>query len=90
MTRRLKEYRVPVTNCFGCGNPNDAATNVLGTDNPEPGDVTICLRCGMLMRFRKNMTLRQLTGKEMIEALQDPRVSHIERTRQEVMKGQKH
>ena len=34
------------------------------------------------MRFQADLTLRQVTGKELIEVLKDDRVSLLERARQ--------
>jgi hypothetical protein len=84
----MVETRVPKCKCPSCGTELDAATDVLNrAATPNPGDITICLRCGLLMRFKDDMTLRQLTGKEMIEAMKDPRVATIERARGTVMAG---
>lgn len=80
-------FLVPETKCFSCGQPNDAATNVLGKDGPDAGDVTICMYCGALAIFNADKTLRELTGKELIEVMKDPRVQQIERARQYAMKG---
>jgi hypothetical protein len=77
------ETRVPPSNCPNCGTELDCASDVLGgNERPSPGDVTICLGCGLLMRFKDDMRLRRLTGAEMIEALKDPRVATIESARQ--------
>jgi|SRR5580765_7564284 hypothetical protein len=83
--RVRKETRVPPSACPGCGSELDCASDVIANASPEPGDVTICLTCGLLMRFKDDMRLRRLTGVEMIEALQDPRVALIESARQMTM-----
>ena len=86
MRREGNGVPVPECKCPGCGAACDASTNLLGKQGPEPGDVSICLYCGMLMKFTDDMMLRQLTGTEMIEVLKDERVAKIERARQWAMK----
>jgi hypothetical protein len=80
-----KETRMPACKCPGCGYDLDAATNLLGVGAPTPGDITICLMCGRLMKFTDALLLRELTGPELIEALQDERVARIEAARQITM-----
>jgi hypothetical protein len=80
-----KETRVPECKCPNCGAGVDAATNLFGKGGPEPGDISICLYCGCLMKFKDDMMLRRLTGAELIEVLKDDRVAAIERARQHVV-----
>lgn len=41
---------------------------------PKPGDITMCLACGHLMAFNRDLTLRNLTEDEQAEAQTDPRI----------------
>lgn len=58
---------VPPSPCLGCGRINDMAASTFGGRGPKPGDFTICIDCGHLMAFAEDMTMRNLTGIEMIE-----------------------
>lgn len=61
--------RVPESRCLDCGKTLDA----LGTGDkalaarPEPGDVTVCIRCGAVMKLDEKLRLRGLTDAEMDE-----------------------
>jgi hypothetical protein len=46
----------------------DAASHPSGEATPSPGDFTVCMYCNHLMAFANDMTLRELTGSEMVEA----------------------
>jgi hypothetical protein len=50
--------------------------DALGTaDNtaadPRPGDVTVCIRCGAVMRLDDNLRVRGMTDAEMDELVAD-------------------
>lgn len=83
---RRGQFHMPDARCLGCGKLVDGATNMLGPSSPDAGDVTICIYCGRLMAFKDDLTFRELTGAEMMEVMQDPRVQLIEQARQEAMK----
>lgn len=68
--------------CLHCGTMLDAATSVTDLENkPDPGDATICFRCGHLMVFAEDLSLRGLTAKEMYEIAGDPILIHAQRLR---------
>lgn len=74
--------RTPEVNCLGCGQKVDAATSTEeGEVRPDPGDVTICLRCGHLMAFAEDLTLRELTDAEMHEVAGDERILRAQHAR---------
>ena len=52
--------------CRVCGRVADSASNALGDDDlcPQPGDYTVCINCGALSVFTREMTLRPLTQEE--------------------------
>jgi hypothetical protein len=59
--------------CLNCGKLVDSATRVEGGGlPPQPGDVTICLDCRHLMAYADDMSLRELTGEEIVEVAGDP------------------
>ena len=62
------DVKVPPSPCLGCGKIVDMAAGMpWGPRPPRPGDYSMCLKCGHLMVFAEDMTLRNPTGKEMID-----------------------
>jgi hypothetical protein len=66
--------RVPVSRCLDCGEKLDAAMDVEADNKPMPGDATICIRCGHIMAFADDLTLRALTDEEMEQVAGDFRI----------------
>ncbi len=60
----MDNYRVPASLCPGCGNANDGATGIIGMGSPEPGDVTVCAYCGMVLVFTDTLRTRILSNEE--------------------------
>jgi hypothetical protein len=65
--------RVPESVCLNCGAP----LNMVGTGDanveakPEPGDVTVCIKCGGVMKLDENLRLRGMSDREMDELVAD-------------------
>jgi hypothetical protein len=61
---QMREFDVPKSKCVCCGRVLNAAQS---KDNKpaRPGDVTICIHCGMIMQFGPHMELRRVTSEEM-------------------------
>lgn len=56
--------------CPRCEYRADAASAADGSSaRPEPGDITLCLRCGCPMEFAEDMVPRWLTCEELAHAL---------------------
>lgn len=87
---KFNETRLPVCNCPECDAPLDCSTGLFGALKPSHGDVSVCLYCGTILKFKKNMTLRRLTNAETIEALKDERLAKIEIARQHTMRFERH
>lgn len=72
-TRGKDVVRVPESRCLNCG----ALMNALGTGDrhveakPEPGDVSVCIRCGAVMKLDGELRLRGMTNEEMDELTAD-------------------
>lgn len=65
--------RVPESKCPKCGYTLDAVGQIenLIVDKPEPGDLTVCLKCLAVLVFDKNMKQRTATAEEMHENLSE-------------------
>jgi len=59
-------HDVPASACLNCGIINDACTNLDEDARPDPGDFTICFKCGHLMVFADDLSLRKPTDAEML------------------------
>jgi len=77
---------VPESRCLDCGRMMDRATDPLGTAIPVPGDITICFRCGHIMAFADDLTLRALTSDEMHAVAGNHDVIAYQKARGEVLK----
>jgi hypothetical protein len=77
-----KDHRVPPVTCLNCKAVNDGATCVGEEDGtPSPGSISVCGECGHIMIYDTDMTLRELTDKEMIDIAGDPRIITIQKIR---------
>lgn len=74
-------FKMPRCNCLDCGYPMDAASNPFTGHKPSPGDVSICLECGHIMVFKKNLTIRNPRGKEFHAIAGDERIIAIQKAR---------
>jgi hypothetical protein len=67
--------RTPRNHCLECGKTIDAGSPVeKGNHRPKPGDIAICLDCAHLHAYADDLTLRQLTGDEIVEIAGDPMI----------------
>ena len=66
-------HRIPESACLGCGYKIDASGSPDGrpTKGPQPGNLSICLRCGAVMAYAEDLSLRPLTDDEVREISQD-------------------
>lgn len=85
------DNKVPESACPSCGYMMDAASCVSRENDgrPEPGDITVCIRCGHIMAFADDLTLRDLTDEEAKAVAGDQRLLAIQKARGEVMKESK-
>jgi hypothetical protein len=58
---------LPAGVCPCCGHDFDCTAS-LETDTPTlgPGDVAVCIRCGVALRFNEDMTVRRLSAAEWL------------------------
>lgn len=75
---------VPLSACTNCGHLMDAATGVSEDESdptPSPQSFTICIRCGHILAFAEDLTLRDLTDAERVMVAGDKRLIAIQRAR---------
>ena len=64
--------RTPESKCLYCGAPFSAATSCTAIYVPEPGNLTVCIKCGSIHMIADDMTVRALTQDEAAELLAQP------------------
>lgn len=61
----IRSHATPESTCSACGlvlNMSRAADG--NTNPPQPGDVTLCARCGTLYRFDEDVALERVSEAE--------------------------
>jgi len=71
---KTKHTFIPPFHCLNCGYRMDCTTDAYGDGTPKDGDISMCLHCGHLMLFNKDMTVRELTPDERAKITCDPQV----------------
>lgn len=66
--------RTPESHCLICGYKLDAATGLGHDEGPRPGSITICFRCGAVMKLDDELKARAMTEKEQAEIHADPQL----------------
>ncbi len=65
--------RIPESKCLRCGHVLTGTTAFNNDDaKPEPGNFCLCIRCGAVMLFADDMTLRPFTNEESQQVANDP------------------
>jgi hypothetical protein len=60
----IHTVEVPMGKCGGCGKEMDRATAFRHDASPQPGDLTMCLECGLLHVFTDELKLKALSAEE--------------------------
>jgi hypothetical protein len=69
----MKDYPTPESLCPACGYRMDASVIASLEDQPpRPGDISLCGRCGKVMIFSDDLTLRRPTALERKIFLKHP------------------
>jgi len=61
---RWPDYAMPMCLCLRCGHTFDRASNLTGKGRPEPGDLTLCIKCGSLLKFRDDLTVELVSDMD--------------------------
>lgn len=79
-TTRLKPHQCPA-----CGHEHNAATGAEpGNNVPDPGSVSICIRCGAISLFNDEMQLRAPTAEELADIKRSQTWPIIERIQKSI------
>lgn len=72
----MSEHITKASRCPECQQILNRASNAgESTDQPQTGDVSICIKCGALLRFRDNMRVTKCNAEDMKElASADPEI----------------
>lgn len=81
MANARKTWRTPISKCQACDYKLDSVSSLTEAEAPKPGDVTICLKCGHLMGFNPNLSVRPLTDEEMLDAAGNKDILDIQTAR---------
>lgn len=67
--------------CPHCGAKHDAVSKLKGSAvrEPDPGSLSLCIKCGEFGMFDEAMKLRKLTDDEMVDAWSYPEVRQVYR-----------
>ena len=63
----MKMTKTRKQECPACGERINAASSPFGDVSPEPGDITICACCRIILAFGEAMDLRLATDDEIKE-----------------------
>ena len=66
-------HPTPQSKCLQCGYLMNAAGSTDGRpiEPPEPGNLAVCLRCGAVMMYADDLTVRGMTVEEMDDLTND-------------------
>jgi hypothetical protein len=76
---------IPDAKCSACGYKMDRSTAAFGEAQPNEGDLSMCLNCGHVSIFDKQLRLRQPTPGEKAIIDADPRLIHAQLARSYVV-----
>lgn len=67
----MTDFRTPLTMCWHCDRPLDAASDLDGNHRPEPGAVSMCMYCGAIGIFGDDMRLEKPTEEIFDQVFED-------------------
>ena len=72
---RVKNERLAATTCPECGAMLDDATNMEDDSlKPEPGDISCCIECAVVLEYQDDMQMRKLSADEFLALPDDVRL----------------
>lgn len=61
----MRTTTTPTSRCPACGYVIDRASSVEGDATPTPGDFSVCMDCGAVLRFDAALRVRLASGDEV-------------------------
>ncbi len=63
----MSDHITPPCPCPACGKPglNRALDAAADSPGPQSGDLTVCFYCAAMLTFKKDLTLRRISRKEL-------------------------
>lgn len=77
-----EKHRMPDAHCNNCGALLSGASGYNTNEMPTPGMWALCIYCGNLAVYADDMTLRELSDAELLEAAGDPDIIKMQRVRE--------
>ena len=78
------ESEMPKAFCLNCGHEFTLSSGVDNNSKPSPGCIAVCIECGHVMAFTRNMTMRALTDAEMEGVAGNESILAIQRARSQI------
>jgi len=72
------EIQIPKQKCWNCGYEMDSTTEALDRGLPCEGDASMCLSCGALSVFNKDLTMRKPTEAELAVFNANPLITQMQ------------
>lgn len=63
---------MPTCNCPYCGHEFNRASSLTDKSKPSPGDLTLCIKCSLVMAFDDDLRVRPLNAGELKDLLTQP------------------
>ena len=63
--KTLKDHKTPSCPCPACHTVMNGAAGVTTDESPSPGDITICIECGSILKFGPDFQLELTTDDEV-------------------------
>jgi len=82
----MKSTRLPTHYCATCKTKLSAASSVGGDFTPKPGNLTICIDCGALLRFRADLQV-ELAPVELEQQLDEAGTKMLALIRETARRG---
>ncbi len=77
----MKTSDVKESSCPQCGTKFNQATHLSKDVQPKPGDMSLCINCGTILKFKNNLTVRLATLEEMLQLANENRAAFNELSR---------
>jgi hypothetical protein len=81
----VKENVTPPGRCPGCRYQFDRASSLAGEHEPSADDFTLCLKCGAILRFNADLTIREASPADL-ETLDLETYEEIQRIRSAIVR----